>query len=142
MPRYTVQELLVSIGRDYDVSGKSGKVAFKLDGKVRFARTFAVKDSAGQRLLAVREKLLCLDPTFVITSARQPIAVVHRSCIGGIPSGRSPPPWLGNHHPAHWVCSVCPLAQLLPSPPNHSLTPRASMSTGVVGTARGEGHQT
>jgi uncharacterized protein YxjI len=43
MPRYTVQRRLVSIGRDYDVKDESGDIAFNLDGKVRFARTFVVK---------------------------------------------------------------------------------------------------
>jgi uncharacterized protein YxjI len=78
MPRYTVKKRLVSIGRDYDVEDENGELALKLDGKLRFARTFLIKDRNGERLLSVREKLLCLDPTFVITSARQPIAVVRR----------------------------------------------------------------
>jgi len=78
MPRYTVQSRLVSIGRDYNVKDEIGEVAFTLDGKVRFARTFVVKDRNGLRLLSVREKLLCLDPTFVISSASQPIAIVRR----------------------------------------------------------------
>ena len=80
MPRYTVRQRLVALGRDYGVHDESGELAFVLDGKLRFARSFSVKDRDGKLLLGVREKLLCIDPTFVITSAAAaPVAVVKRT---------------------------------------------------------------
>jgi uncharacterized protein YxjI len=85
VPNYTVRKRLVAIGRDYDVKDENGELAFTLDGKVRFARTFFVKDPSGARLLKVREKLLCLDPTFVITPAAggAPVATVKRTTPSG-----------------------------------------------------------
>ena len=40
MPYYKMRKRLVSIGRDYAVEDENGQVLFKIDGKVRFARTF------------------------------------------------------------------------------------------------------
>jgi len=79
MPRYTVEQRLISLGRDYDVKTENGDVLFRLDGKVRFARTFVIEDREGVRLLAVREKLLCLDPTFIIKTGDEVRAVVKRT---------------------------------------------------------------
>jgi uncharacterized protein YxjI len=78
MPSYTVQRRLVSIGRDYVVRNESEEVVFKVDGKVRFARTFTIKDGAGNRLLNVREKLLCLDPTFILKREGDTVATLRR----------------------------------------------------------------
>jgi uncharacterized protein YxjI len=86
MPRYTVQRRLVSVGRDYVVQNEDDEVVLKVDGKVRFARTFSVKDGAGSMLLRVREKLLCLDPTFIITRGKETIATLRRTS----PSGEYP----------------------------------------------------
>lgn len=83
MPRYTVHRRLVSIGRDYDVKDEAGRVVFRLDGKLPFARTFVVRDGAGQALLFVREKLLTLDPTFEIESEGRKIASVRRTTTSG-----------------------------------------------------------
>ena len=83
MPRYTIKSRLVSVGRDYDVLDDKGEVAFRIDGKVRFARTFVVKNREGDALLAAKEKLLCLDPTFVIASGDDPVATVRRTTTSG-----------------------------------------------------------
>ena len=68
MTQYTVKKRLVSVGRDYDVLDESGKVVFRIDGKVRFARTFDVTDPEGNVLFAVKEKLLTLDRTHVVSA--------------------------------------------------------------------------
>lgn len=83
MPRYTAKKRLVSLGRDYDVLDDEGRVAFRIDGKVRFARTFVVRDAGGRALLSVREKLLVLDPTFEIKAGRRLVASVRRTTTSG-----------------------------------------------------------
>lgn len=79
MPRYTVKSRLVSVGRDYEVRDEGGELVFELDGKVRFARTFVLRNREGDAVLRVREKQLCLDPTFVITSGDETVAIVRRT---------------------------------------------------------------
>src|SRR5262245_37033977 len=79
MPQYTMQRRLISVGRDYVVKNEDEEVVFKIDGKVRFARTFAVKDAAGATLLRVREKLLCLDPTFIMKRGKEIVATLRRT---------------------------------------------------------------
>lgn len=83
MPRYTVQKRLVSIGRDYDVRDDDGQVVFKIDGKLRFARTFVVRDRDGKALLSVREKLMALDPVFEIKAGERLVATVRRTTTSG-----------------------------------------------------------
>lgn len=66
MATYTVKKRLVSVGRDYQVHDESGATAFEVDGKVRFARTFDIKDPAGAILYSAKEKLMTVDQTFLI----------------------------------------------------------------------------
>lgn len=82
MPAYKVRKRLVSIGRDYNVEDESGKAVFRVDGKVGFARKFIIKDNDGNALLAVREKLLSIDPLFVIKRDTATIATVRRRSHG------------------------------------------------------------
>jgi uncharacterized protein YxjI len=79
MPSYTVTRRLISVGRDYEVKNEVDEVVLKIDGKVRFGRTFAVKDRDGKLLLRVREKLLCLDRTFIIKRGSEVVATVRRT---------------------------------------------------------------
>ena len=76
---YTVHRQLLSIGRDYRVENAAGETVFKIDGKVRFARTFLVRDANGQRLLRVREKLWSLQHAFLIDRDGQLLARLHRT---------------------------------------------------------------
>lgn len=66
MPNYTVKKRLVSVGRDYDVLDEGSATVFTIDGKVRFARTFDVKDRDGRIVYSAKEQLLKLDQTFFI----------------------------------------------------------------------------
>ena len=87
MRHYTVTGRLVSVGRDYDVLDEEEQVAFVVDGKVRFARTFIIKDSGGKSLLNAREKLLSLDVSYLIDRDGETIATVRRT---GDPTAVSP----------------------------------------------------
>ncbi len=81
MPLYTIRKRLVSVGRDYNVEDETGTVLFKIDGKVGFARVFLIKNQESRLLLRVREKLLCIDPTFIISREGQVAAIVRRRTV-------------------------------------------------------------
>ncbi|MBI5592086.1 MAG: LURP-one-related family protein [Deltaproteobacteria bacterium] len=83
MPTYTIRSRLISICRCYSIETATGEIVFRLVGKVRFARTFVVKDRAGALLLSVRERLLKLDPTYEITQGTAQVAVVRRHTTSG-----------------------------------------------------------
>ena len=78
MPRYTMRKQILAVGGDYDVLDESGEVAFEVDGKVRFASTFVIKDRDGNEVAAGREKLLSLDTGVHLQRAGQPLAVVRK----------------------------------------------------------------
>jgi uncharacterized protein YxjI len=84
MATYTVKKRLVSVGRDYDVHDESGAAVFTIDGKVRFARTFDVKDRAGQTLYSAKEQLLKLDQTFLIDALGADQLAVKRTTTASV----------------------------------------------------------
>ena len=84
MPTFAVKKRLVSVGRDYAVEDESGTTVFSIDGKVRFGRTFDVKDRAGQVLYAVKEKLMALDQTFLIDAPGASEITVRRTTTGSV----------------------------------------------------------
>jgi uncharacterized protein YxjI len=76
MPTYTIKKRVLSVGRDYAVHDETDATVFEIDGKLRFARTFDVKDRAGTVLCSAKEKLLTIDQTFLIDGAGpEPVAV-------------------------------------------------------------------
>lgn len=83
MATYTIKSKLVSVGRDYDVRDEKGEVVYTIDGKVRFARTFNVIDRDGKVLLSAKEKLMCLDQTFLIAAPAGEITV-KRTTTGSV----------------------------------------------------------
>lgn len=85
MSTYTIRRRLVSIGRDYVVEDDKGQKVLFIDGKVRFARTFSIDDPSGIVLLRVREKQLCLEPTYIIKRDGVETAVVRRTSVMDAP---------------------------------------------------------
>jgi uncharacterized protein YxjI len=83
MATYTIKSKVVSVGRDYDVRDEKDEIVFKIDGKVRFARTFDVIDQAGNVVCSAKEKLATLDQTFVINGPRGEITV-KRTTTGSV----------------------------------------------------------
>lgn len=79
MRQYTIKGRVVSVGRDYDVLDEEEQVIYVIDGKVRFARTFSIKDNSGTVLLNAREKLLSLDTYYTIDRDGETIATVKRT---------------------------------------------------------------
>ena len=84
MATFTVKKRLVSVGRDYDVHDENNATAFTIDGKLRFARTFDVKDRAGQTVYSATEKLLTLDQTFLIDAPGASQITVRRTTTGSV----------------------------------------------------------
>ena len=78
MPRYTMRKQILSVGGDYDVLDENGEVAFEVDGKVRFASTFVIKDRDGNEVAAGREKLFTLETGVHLQRAGQPLAIVRK----------------------------------------------------------------
>jgi uncharacterized protein YxjI len=83
MPRFTITRKIVSVARSYVAVDGDGIAAFRISGKLRFARTFAIQKPSGILLLNVRETLLALDPTYVITQDGIQVAVVRRITTSG-----------------------------------------------------------
>lgn len=84
MATYTIKKKLVSVGRDYDVHDENDATAFTIDGKVRFARTFDVRDRTGQVLYSAKEKLLAVDQTFLIDAHGAGEMTVRRTTTGSV----------------------------------------------------------
>lgn len=85
LARYTIQKKLVAVGRDYVIEDAQGAKVWEVDGKVRFATTFAIEDAAGAVLLRCREKLMTLDPTIIVSRGSEEVARVRRTTTGSGP---------------------------------------------------------
>ena len=84
MASYTIKKTLVSVGRDYDVHDENDATVFRIDGKFRFARTFDVKDRAGQVLYSAKEQLLTIDQTFHVDAPGASGMTVRRTTSGSV----------------------------------------------------------
>lgn len=81
MPRYLIQKRLIAIGSDYSVRNESGEIVYEIDGKLRFASTFDVKDASGRTLISGREKLMALDATLHLTRGDEPLATLKKVAV-------------------------------------------------------------
>jgi uncharacterized protein YxjI len=82
VPRYTIRQKLVAIGKDYSIEDADGVVKWHVDGKVRFATTFVVKLPDGTPLVRARERLLKLEPTIELSRDGAEVGRVRRTSIG------------------------------------------------------------
>jgi uncharacterized protein YxjI len=83
MRTYRIGRQWMSFGRSYWVEDAAGARVFKIAGKLRFPRIFSIRDVRGNHLYSVREKLLVLAPTFVISRDNSTTAVVRRTTTSG-----------------------------------------------------------
>ena len=83
---FGIRRQLVSIGRSYSVEDAAGERRFRVAGRVRFARTFDIRDASGNVLYTVREKLLAGTPTFIISRDDAEIATLERMKPDGAPA--------------------------------------------------------
>jgi uncharacterized protein YxjI len=85
LPYYTITRRILAVARSYRVQAENGDHPFTVAGRLGFARRFSIKDRSGVRLYSAREKLLALDPTFVIMHDGVEVALVKRTTTGGAP---------------------------------------------------------
>lgn len=88
MRSYQIFRRYFTIGRSYWVEDSVGARVFGIAGKMGFARAFSIQDMQGNQLFSAREKLLVIDPTFVISREAAEVAVVRRPTTGGAVSDR------------------------------------------------------
>lgn len=79
MQTYKIRRPLVSLGRSYWADDPAGAPLFRIAGRIGFPRRFSIKDTGGNRLYFVREKVWVLAPTFVIRRDGAEAAVVRRT---------------------------------------------------------------
>ncbi len=83
MPLYTINLKPFYVSRGYSVTDNDGVPVFRINGKVRFARTFVVEGIQAPFSFNVREKLLAIDPTYIVTQQGKQVAKVCRTTTSG-----------------------------------------------------------
>ena len=83
MPYYTITRRIFAVARSYRVRSESGEHPFAVKGGLGFARRFSIRDRSGVLLYSAREKLLALDPTFIVTRDGAEVALVKRTTTSG-----------------------------------------------------------
>lgn len=83
MSLYTIRLKWLYVSRGYTVTDSNGVAAFRIKGKVRFARTFVVEGIHTPFVYNVREKLMAIDRTFIVTRSGEQVAKVWRTTTTG-----------------------------------------------------------
>jgi uncharacterized protein YxjI len=83
MSLYTIRLKPFYVSRSYSVTDSNGVRVFRINGKVRFARTFVIEEIQSSLSFSVREKLLAIDPTYIVTQEGKQIAKVCRTTTSG-----------------------------------------------------------
>jgi len=82
MSRYRMQQRLLSLGGDFTIENEQGKPAFEVDGKVmKIRRTFVIKDTAGNEVVTVRQKLVALRKTMHLLRGGDEIATIRKALL-------------------------------------------------------------
>ena len=77
--RYVIRERFFRFGEDSDIVDESGRVVYKVDGKVLTLRDrLVVRDPAGREVAEVRRRLLAFRPTYEISVAGREVAAVRK----------------------------------------------------------------
>ena len=77
--RYVIRERLFRLGEDADIADESGRVVFKVDGKVLTLRDrLVVRDPAGREVAQVQRRLLALRPSYEISVGGEEVATVRK----------------------------------------------------------------
>jgi uncharacterized protein YxjI len=83
MPLYTIRLKPFYVSRGYSVTDINGVPVFRINGKVRFARTFVVEGIQAPFSFNVREKLLAIDPTYIVIQQGKQVAKICRTTTSG-----------------------------------------------------------
>ena len=77
--RYVIRERFFRLGEDADIADESGRVVFKVDGKVLTLRDrLVVRDPAGREVAQVQRQLIALRPSYAIGVGGEEVATVHK----------------------------------------------------------------
>ncbi|MFC9154236.1 LURP-one-related/scramblase family protein [Streptomyces bauhiniae] len=77
--RLLVRDRLLGIGDDYWIEDENGRKVFLVDGKaMRLRDTFELKDTAGNVLIDIHQKMFALRDTMVIQRDGEGLATVRR----------------------------------------------------------------
>ncbi|MGC9382759.1 LURP-one-related/scramblase family protein [Streptomyces sp. MH13] len=77
--RFLVYDRLLGIGDDYWIEDDKGAKAYLVDGKaMRLRDTWELKDTQGNVLIDIRQKMLTLRDTMVIERGGEPLARIKR----------------------------------------------------------------
>ena len=77
-----MQAKLVSIGNDYWIETSAGRRAFKVDGKaLRVRDTFTIKDTEGQVVAQMQERVARVRDTMKIDRPGRPSATIKKAMI-------------------------------------------------------------
>lgn len=88
MPHFRIVRWFLAFSRSYVVKDDHGRAVFRIWGRIHFARIFTVVRLVDSTRLTVREKLLVIDPTYVISRHGSPVAVVRRTTTSGARTDR------------------------------------------------------
>ncbi|MEU8980320.1 LURP-one-related family protein [Streptomyces sp. NPDC048309] len=77
--RYLVRDRLLGFGEDYWIEDDRGIKVFLVDGKaMRLRDTFELKDTRGQVLIDIHQKMFALRDTMIIERDGDPLATIKR----------------------------------------------------------------
>ncbi|OON72921.1 LURP-one-related/scramblase family protein [Streptomyces tsukubensis] len=75
--RFLVRERMFAVGDDYWIEDDHGRKVYLVDGKaMRLRRTFELKDTQGQVLIDIHEKMISLRDTMVIERQGERLATI------------------------------------------------------------------
>jgi uncharacterized protein YxjI len=77
--RYVIQERLLALGDDFDITDEAGRPVYHVDGKVFTLRDrLEIQDMSGREIASVQRKLLAFRPTYEITVAGREAARIRK----------------------------------------------------------------
>src|SRR5688572_25778807 len=80
MPRYQMRQKWISWGDDYTVADENGRQRYLIDGRaISIGSKLSLKDTDGNELAFISQKLLAWGPTFEIYRGEERVAVIKKS---------------------------------------------------------------
>ena len=82
MPQFKLRQRLLSFGDDFDIADSEGRPAYHVDGKVfRLRHTSVIEDLDGAEVATVRQKLIAVRKTMLISRNDDTIATIRKALI-------------------------------------------------------------
>ena len=82
MPQFKLRQRLLSFGDDFDITDADGQAAYHVDGKVfRLRQTSVIEDMDGAEVATVRQKLIAIRKTMIISRNDDTIATIRKALV-------------------------------------------------------------